>query len=105
MGALVFLSLKGAESCSLMMVKTKKENRTPHLRKYDSQCYERQGRPDQEKASLNLVPWMLPCPPPDPKGGGIQRSSCGRAETVCLNLVTLGEDVNPRWKGVHTSHI
>lgn len=53
-----------------MMVKTKKVNRTPHLRKYDSQCYERQGRPDQEKASLNLVPWMLPCPPPDPKGGG-----------------------------------
>lgn len=89
-----------------MMVKTKKVNRTPHLRK----CYERQGRPNQEKASLNLVPWMLPCPPPDPKrgrrgGGGIQRSSCGRAETVCLNLVTLREDVNPRWKGVHTSHI
>lgn len=76
-----------------MMVKTQKVNRTPHLRMYDSQCYERQGRPDQEKASLNLVPWMLPCPPPDPKhgrrrGGGIQRSSCGRVETVCLNLIT-----------------
>lgn len=59
-----FLNEKGAGSCSLMMVKTKKVNRTPHLRK----CYERQGRPNQEKASLNLVPWMLPCPPPDPKG-------------------------------------
>lgn len=52
-----------------MMVKMKKATRMPHLRKYDSQCYERQGGQDPEKASLNLVPWMLPCPPPDPKGG------------------------------------
>lgn len=49
--------------------------RMPHLRNYDSQCYERQGRLDPAKAFLNLVPWVLPWPPPDPEGGDAEEQS------------------------------